>query len=69
VHHYFKTIKKLNGKGFNLKANFLPNIVFDVDKTKVLRPLFGGFKTTNLNLHAKKKKGLLPFYWKMYGTK
>jgi hypothetical protein len=59
----------LSGKGFNPKANFLPNIVSDVDITKVFGLSFEGFKTTDLNVHPKNKKGLLRFYWEVHGTK
>jgi hypothetical protein len=66
--NYFKTIKKLNGEGFNPKANFPPNIVSDANIAKVFGMSFEGFKTTNLNFHPKTKKDFLGFYWKMYGT-
>jgi len=65
---YFKTIRKLNGERFNPKANFPPNIVFDAKITKVVGPLFGGFKITNLKFHPKTKKDLLRPYWKVYGA-
>ncbi len=54
----------MSGKGFNPKANFLPNIVFDVDITKVFGLSFEGFKTTNLNLHPKMKKDYFDFIGK-----
>jgi len=65
---YFKTVRKLNGEGFNPKANFPPNIVFDADITKVFRLSSEGFKTTNLNFHPEMRKDLLKLYWKVYGT-
>jgi hypothetical protein len=48
---YFKIVGKLNCEGFNPKANFPRNIVFDTDITKVFKLSSEGFKTTNLNLH------------------
>jgi len=59
---YFKTVRKLNGEGFNPKANFPPNIVFDADITKVFRLSSEGFKTTNLNFHPEMRKDLLKLY-------
>ncbi len=66
--NYFKTIKKLSGEGFNPKANFPPNIVFDADIAEIFRLSSKGFKTTNLNLHPKMKKDLFRLYWKVFGT-
>ncbi len=69
IENYFKIIRKLSGEGFNRKANFPPNIVFDVNIVEVFRSSFEGFKTTNLNIHLETKKDLLQLYWKVYGTK
>jgi hypothetical protein len=63
IEKYFRTVRKLNIKGFNLKANFPPNIVFDLDIEEVFGPSFEGFKTTNLHdLHPELKE-LLKIYW------
>jgi hypothetical protein len=51
IEDYFKTVKKLSGEGFNPKANFPPNIMFDANIAKIFGLLSKGFKTTNLNLH------------------
>jgi hypothetical protein len=31
IENYFKIIRKLSGEGFNPKANFPPNIMFNAD--------------------------------------
>jgi hypothetical protein len=64
---YFKIIKKLSGEGFNPKANFPPNIMFDANIVEIFGLSSKGFKTTNSNLHPKMRKDLLRFYWKVYG--
>jgi len=62
------TVRKLSDEGFNPKANFPPNIVYDANIAEVFGPSSKGFKTTNLNLHLGMRKDLLRLYWKVYGT-
>ncbi len=63
IEKYFRTIRKMNIKRFNLKANFPTNIVFDLDIEEVFGPSSKGFKTINLHdLHPELKE-LLKLYW------
>jgi hypothetical protein len=64
---YFIIAEKLSGEGFNPKANFPPNIVYNEKIVEVFGPSSEGFKTTNLNLHLEMRKDLLKLYGKLYG--
>ncbi len=53
----------MNIKGFNLKANFPTNIVFDLDIEEVFGPSSKGFKTIKLHDIHPELKELLKLYW------